>query len=118
MGKSGLGQDMPVAVLSADRRFTPEAARAAGRPIVLVIANIHAGEVEGKEACLMLAREMTTGALSRLMERATVLLIPDYNPDGNDRIDVKHRALDLKALEGQVGPAGGVGTRTRARAGT
>ena len=111
MGASGLGQDMPVAVLSASRAFTPQAARAAGLPVVLVIANIHAGEVEGKEACLMLARDVTTGALGRLMEKATVLLVPDYNPDGNDRIDPKHRALDLENLEGQVGPEGGVGTR-------
>ena len=111
MGKSGLGQDMPVAILSASGAFTPAAARATGRPVVLVIANIHAGEVEGKEATLALARELTLGDLSRLIERATVLLIPDYNPDGNDRIDPKNRALDLQRLEGQIGPVGGVGTR-------
>jgi hypothetical protein len=111
MGKSGLGQDMPVAVLSASGAFTPAAAAATGRPVVLVIANIHAGEVEGKEATLALARETTLGDLSRLIERATVLLIPDYNPDGNDRIDVANRALDLARLEGQIGPVGGVGTR-------
>jgi hypothetical protein len=112
MGRSALGQEIPVAVLSADGAFTPEAARGAGRPVVLVIANIHAGEVEGKEACLMLARDATTGDLGRLVEKAVVLLVPDYNPDGNDRIDPKHRALDLEKLEGQVGPEGGVGTRT------
>jgi hypothetical protein len=111
MGRSGLGQDMPVAVLSADRHFTPAEARASGRPIVLVLANIHAGEVEGKEAVLMVARDATLGPLRRLIERATVLLVPDYNPDGNDRIDPSHRALDMKRLEGQIGPEGGVGTR-------
>ena len=111
MGRSGLGQDMPVVVLSASGAFTPAAAAATGRPVVLVIANIHAGEVEGKEATLALAREATLGDLGRLLERATVLLVPDYNPDGNDRIDPRHRALDLARLEGQIGPTGGVGTR-------
>jgi hypothetical protein len=111
IGTSGLGQDIPVAVLSADRAFTPAEAHATGRPVALVVANIHAGEVEGKEACLMLARDATLGPLRRLIERATVLLVPDYNPDGNDRIDPAHRALDLARLEGQVGPEGGVGTR-------
>ena len=52
-----------------------------------------------------------SGPLGRLVERAIVLLVPDYNPDGNDRIDPSHRALDLAALEGQIGPEGGVGTR-------
>lgn len=111
MGTSGLGQDIPVAVLSAERHFDPKSAHASGKPVALVVANIHAGEVEGKEACLALARDITTGPLSRLMERATVLLVPDYNPDGNDRIDVRHRALDMSKLEGQIGPEGGVGTR-------
>src|SRR5262245_57905717 len=110
MGKRGLGQDMPVAVVS--QHTTPEVAAASGLPIVLVLANIHAGEVEGKEACLMIARDATLGALGPLVSRCVLLLVPDYNPDGNDRIDVRHRALDMSRLEGQVGPEGGVGTRT------
>ncbi len=111
MGKSGLGQEMPVLVLSKKKLFTPEKAHASGLPVALVIANIHAGEVEGKEAVLMLARDITTGRLGRLMDEVTLVLVPNYNPDGNDRIDKKHRALDLRALEGQLGPEGGVGTR-------
>jgi hypothetical protein len=111
MGQSGLGQEMPVLVLSKKKLFTPDLAHASDLPVVMVTANIHAGEVEGKEALLMLAREITTGSLARLMTRATLVLIPNYNPDGNDRIDPKNRALNLKALEGQVGPEGGVGTR-------
>jgi hypothetical protein len=77
----------------------------------MIVANIHAGEVEGKEAALMLARDVTTGTLAALMRAATIVLVPLYNPDGNDRIDVKHRALDLVKMDGQVGPEGGVGTR-------
>ena len=111
MGASGLGQDMPVVVLARGGLDTPSAARASGLPIVLVVANIHAGEVEGKEACLALARDLSIGSLCGLVEKAVVLLVPDYNPDGNDRIDRKHRALDLSSLEGQIGPEGGVGTR-------
>lgn len=115
MGVSAEGREIPVLVLSEDRRFTPEAAHEAartdGRPVVMILCNIHAGEVEGKEAGLMLARDVTTGPLSRLMRGATIVLVPLYNPDGNDRIDPKHRALDLSRMDGQVGPEGGVGTR-------
>ena len=78
----------------------------------MIVCNIHAGEVEGKEAALMLARDMAAfGTHADLMKHATIVVVPLYNPDGNDRIDVKHRALDLKAMDGQVGPEGGVGTR-------
>jgi hypothetical protein len=98
MGRSALGQEMPVLVFGE---------RNPALPVVLVIANIHAGEVEGKESLLMLARDLPDGVLERL----TLLFIPDYNPDGNDRIDVRNRVLDLHNLEGQIGPEGGVGTR-------
>lgn len=115
MGTSAEGREIHVLVLSDDGRFTPEAAHEAarleGRPVVMVLCNIHAGEVEGKEAALMLARDVTTGSLGRLMRGATIVLVPLYNPDGNDRIDPKHRALDLARMDGQVGPEGGVGTR-------
>jgi hypothetical protein len=97
MGHSGMGQEMPVLILG----------ERPGTPVVLVIANIHAGEVEGKEALLMLARDLP----ERTIEKLTLLFIPNYNPDGNDLIDPRNRALDLKHLEGQIGPEGGVGTR-------
>jgi hypothetical protein len=117
MGKSALGQEMPVLVLSAGRHFTPVAAHASRLPIVLVLANIHAGEVEGKEALLKLAREIAAGGapLAKLMERAVLLFVPNYNCDGNDKIDSANRLLDLAKLEGQCGPDSGVGTRNTAQ---
>lgn len=115
MGVSPEGRDIPLLVLSADGRFTPEAAHEAaerdGRPVVMILCNIHAGEVEGKEAALMLARDVTTGALGRLMAGATVVLVPNFNPDGNDRIDPEHRRMVSAELDGQYGPEEGVGTR-------
>jgi hypothetical protein len=98
LGQSGMGQTIPALVFGEPRP---------GRPVVLALANIHAGEVEGKEALLMLARDLPDA----VFERLTLLFVPDYNPDGNDRIDVRNRALDLAKLEGQIGPEGGVGTR-------
>lgn len=112
MGTSAEGRDMPVVVLSAHGAFTPGAARQLGLPIVMAMANIHAGEVEGKEALLALAREMTLGPLRPLLDQLTLVLIPNLNPDGNDRISPENRKLDLERLEGQIGPPGGVGTRT------
>jgi zinc carboxypeptidase len=124
MGRSALGQEMPVLVLSSGGHFTPVAAHASRLPIVMVLANIHAGEVEGKEAVLKLAREIaaaggaaapTRAPLAKLMERAVLLLVPNYNCDGNDKIDPANRILDLAKLEGQCGPKSGVGTRNTAQ---
>jgi hypothetical protein len=112
MGTSGEGQDMAVLVMSDSGAFTPEEARAQNKIVVMVMANIHAGEVEGKEAILALARDLALGKHGKkVLSRTCLVLIPDFNPDGNDRISPKNRALDLKELEGQVNPESGVGTR-------
>lgn len=112
MGRSGEDQDMAVLVVSGDGCFTPEEARRQGKLVVMVEANIHAGEVEGKESVLALARDLTLTRLGkRILSRLCLVLIPDFNPDGNDRISPDNRRLDLAMLEGQVNPPGGVGTR-------
>jgi hypothetical protein len=111
-GKSGEGQPMVALVVSDRGCFTPELARKQKKAVVMVEANIHAGEVEGKEAVLALARDLTLTPLGRkLLDKLCLVLIPDFNPDGNDRISPNNRKLDLKNLEGQVNPEGGVGMR-------
>jgi hypothetical protein len=77
-------------------------------PVVLVMANIHAGEVEGKEAVLHLARRILDGDLQSLRGAATWLLAPIYNADGNEKISLDHRTE-------QYGPIAGVGTRENAK---
>jgi hypothetical protein len=116
MGESAEGQDQAVLVVSDRACFTPEAARAQGKVVVLCQANIHAGEVEGKEALQALARDLTIGPLAatvgrEVLARAVLVLVPDFNPDGNDRISPNNRRIDLAQLEGQHNPPGGVGTR-------
>ena len=113
-GTSPEGRELPLLVLSARGLRSPVAARAAELPIVLVINGIHAGEVEGKEASLMLVRDLLDGKLGDLLAHVTLLVVPLFNPDGNDRISPENRKLDLANFEGQLGPASGVGTRTNA----
>lgn len=113
-GASPEGRDMPLLILSAQGLQTPEQARHAELPVVLVLNGIHAGEVEGKEASLMLARDLLGGPLGALLEHMVLLIVPLFNPDGNDRIDPANRRLDLAHFEGQLGPDSGVGTRVNA----
>jgi hypothetical protein len=107
-GTSEEGRALPLLVLSEPAVAAPDAARRLGRPIVLVQAAIHAGEVEGKEAALILARRLATGDLRPLLKQLIVLIAPLYNADGNERVDTANRPE-------QNGPEAGVGTRENAK---
>ncbi|NUP96678.1 MAG: peptidase [Planctomycetaceae bacterium] len=113
-GASPEGRELPLLVLSKDGLRTPEEARASGRPIVLIINGIHAGEVEGKEASLMLVRDWLDGRQPGLFDELVTVIVPLFNPDGNDRIDPANRKLDIAKLAGHIGPPKGVGTRVNA----
>jgi len=112
-GATPEGRTLPLLVLSQHGHFTPEAARAAKLPIVLIICGIHAGEVEGKEGGLMLVRDILDSD-HRDIHDITIVVAPLFNPDGNDRIDPENRKLEIEHLRGQLGPASGVGTRVNA----
>ena len=117
-GVSPQGRELPLLVLSSHGVKTPSEAKALGLPVVLVISGIHAGEVEGKEACLMLTRDLLAdkGKLDAgdILAKLTLVIVPLFNPDGNDAIDPGNRKLHLPKLNGQLGPESGVGTRVNA----
>ena len=109
-GASPQGRELPLVVMSAHGIKTPAESRARGLPVVMVINGIHAGEVEGKEACQMLIRDILSGIHEHLIEKLTLVIVPLFNPDGNDAISPENRVLNLPRLEGQIGPKK-VGTR-------
>ncbi|MBL8113226.1 MAG: M14 family metallopeptidase [Acidobacteria bacterium] len=116
-GKSPGGRELPLLVLSARGVKAPAESRRLGLPVVLVISGIHAGEVEGKEGCLMLARDLLAGTqpgAGEILANLTLVIVPLFNPDGNDAIDPGNRRLHLPQLTGQLGPDSGVGTRVNA----
>jgi len=112
-GTSPGGRDMPLLILSKDGVKSPEDARRANRPVVLMLDGIHPGEVEGKEASLALVRDLLDGKHPDWLDTITLLVVPLFNPDGNDALDPANRRLDLKKLSGQIGPV--VGTRTQSQ---
>ena len=99
---------MPLLVLSEPAVATPEAARKLARPIVFIQGNIHAGEVEGKEAALIIARRLTQGDLRPMLKQLVVLIAPIYNADGNEKFSLQNRTA-------QYGPIAGVGTRENSK---
>jgi len=97
------GRALPLVIAGPPGIVTPRSAHAGGLPVVFIMANIHAGEVEGKEAAQMLLRDLVSSH-RRLRDDLVVLIAPIYNADGNEKISTEHRT-------NQLGPANGVGVR-------
>ena len=104
-GNSGLGRQLPLVIVSKDGHFTPEAAHAAGKAVVLIQSCIHPGEVDGKTASMMILRDIVLGRHSDLLDAGVILFAPIYNADGHEDISPTNRA-------NQHGPVGGMGFRT------
>jgi hypothetical protein len=107
LGKSGEGRTLPLVILADPPVSTPEEAAKSGKLVVLVIANIHAGEVDGKEALMMLSRDLALARDRPLLDDLVLVFAPIFNADGNEKISRDHR-------KEQVGPADGVGIRENA----
>ncbi|HEY3460906.1 MAG TPA: M14 family zinc carboxypeptidase, partial [Casimicrobiaceae bacterium] len=58
IGKTIEGRELPYVIASRPLVSTPAEARRLNRPIAYIQANIHAGEVEGKEAMQSLLRDL------------------------------------------------------------
>ncbi len=86
LGKSPMGKDIPIVILSNPSVSTPEQAKASGKPVVYIQGNIHAGEVEGKEAVMMMIRDILLGNKLSLLDNQIILFVPIYNSDGNDKM--------------------------------
>jgi zinc carboxypeptidase len=107
-GKTEEGRELPLMIFADPPIARPQEARASGKPVIFIQANIHAGEVEGKEATLHLARRIAIGDLRSLLNSLVILIAPIYNADGNEKISLNNRTA-------QNGPIGGVGTRENAK---
>ena len=105
------GREQPLLIFADPPVRSAAEARASGKIRVFVLANIHAGEVEGKEACLELLRELvwSRDRPPYPVEQVIFLCAPIYNADGNDRFGPKNRPLQNgPALTGRRETAAGL----------
>jgi hypothetical protein len=102
------GRALPLVVVGRVRDASPAAVRASGKLRIFIQANIHAGEVEGKEAAQMLLRALARGDHAAWLDSLVLLVAPIYNADGNERVKLTNRPL-------QYGPVGGMGQRANAQ---
>jgi len=101
---SSEGKEIPLLIIADPMPASPADLVNDSRVVVYIQANIHAGEVEGKEATLMFARDLLKEKDPSLLRDVVILICPDFNPDGNDQISTKNRT-------NQNGPVNGVGVR-------
>ncbi len=104
-----VGNPFPM-IEKASPDTTSPVAREDKRVVCLLLANIHSGECAGKEALLMLLRELARQPESPLLSELVLIIVPNYNADGNERIGPGrfHRP-------GQLGPEAGMGLRENAQ---
>ncbi len=108
MGKTVEGRAIPLIILADPPVSTPAEAADGGKMVVLAFGNIHAGEVCGKEALLMLARDLAQEPDRKLLEKLVIVFAPIFNADGNERVSKDNRP-------GQNGPVQGMGQRPNAQ---
>ena len=85
IGRTTEGREIPFVIASRPLVTTPSEAKGLGRPIVYVQGNIHAGEVEGKDALLALLRDLTFANHANALDSIVLIAVPIYNADGNER---------------------------------
>ena len=67
------GRALPLVIVGPPGVVDPRSAKSSGLPVVFIMANIHAGEVEGKEAAQMLLRDLVS---SHRALRGKLIVLP------------------------------------------
>jgi murein tripeptide amidase MpaA len=55
------------------------------KPVLLAQGGIHSGEIDGKDAGLMLVRDIAFRGKAALLDKADFILVPIFNIDGHER---------------------------------
>src|SRR5262245_3348200 len=97
VGTTVEGRPLAAAIVAQPSIGSPADAAKRGKLVVLIIANIHSGECDGKEAMLALTRELAFDSSHPLLKQLVLIVVPNFNADGNERVAANNRP-------GQIGP--------------
>ncbi|HEX8569653.1 MAG TPA: M14 family metallopeptidase [Caulobacteraceae bacterium] len=87
-GKTAQGRDLWAVTVSKE---DPAAVMQSAKPLVLVQAGIHSGEIDGKDAGLMLLRDIAFRGKDGLLDRVNLVFVPVFNADGHERTSPYNR---------------------------
>jgi dipeptidyl-peptidase 4 len=107
LGTTHERRKLPLVIVADPPIGTADEAARSSKLVVLAMGNIHAGEVDGKEALLMLMRDLAFAKDRTLLKHLVLLFVPNFNADGGDRMAKTNRPW-------QNGPPE-VGTRANAQ---
>ncbi|ABV38967.1 conserved hypothetical carboxypeptidase [Shewanella sediminis HAW-EB3] len=85
LGKSPQGRDIWMIIASSEGAGSPEELQKNGKASVLVQAGIHSGEIDGKDAGMMLLRDIVIGDKGALLDNANLLFVPIFSVDAHER---------------------------------
>jgi hypothetical protein len=92
IGVTPEGRQLPLVIVDNNSNFTPDKVHRTNKAVLLIQAGIHAGEIDGKDAGLMLIRDIVIhGKYSELLDDVTVLFMPIFNVDGHERFGPYNR---------------------------
>ncbi len=91
-GLSPQGRELPLLIVDKKGHFNSKKVRESGNAVFLIQAGIHAGEIDGKDAGLMLIRDMIfRHQKDDLLDNVTLLFIPIFNVDGHEHFGPYNR---------------------------
>ncbi|UCG85891.1 MAG: DUF2817 domain-containing protein [Gemmatimonadota bacterium] len=104
------GRDVVLGILANPPVYQASDLIGSDKPIVLIVNNVHGGEVAGKDASLIIMRDLLFGELRPLLEDVVVLNVPTINPDGAEEqrrqneqnLDMNRDYLKLESQEIQA----------------
>lgn len=91
IGKSPQGREIYLVIASQDGAQTPAELKQNHKPTLFVQAGIHSGEIDGKDAGMMLLRDISKGDKQSLLDRVNLLFLPILNVDGHENRSPFHR---------------------------
>ncbi len=80
MGQTDAGQPLHLFLMSKDHDFNPQKWHEKGKVVLLINNGIHAGEPDGIDACMMMARDLLTH--NSIPDNVAIGIIPVYNIGG------------------------------------
>lgn len=82
-GRTAAGR--PLYAVIASRQSSVFGGAESSKPVVLAQAGIHSGEIDGKDAGMMLLRDIAFGGKDDLLDTVDFVLVPVLNADGHER---------------------------------
>ena len=86
LGQTAEGRAIRALVVSKSGALQAASARRQNIPVMLVIGGTHSGEIDGKDASLMLTRTLLqSSAADNPLRQMVLVLVPVFNVDGHER---------------------------------